>query len=92
MGACVGGGGGGGAGWEPNSYGYHADDGHSFCQSGSGRQFGPTFTTGDVVGCGYNTIDNCIFYTKNEAFVGGCPLSLSPPLSLFVCVCVCVCV
>ncbi|GAA5881478.1 hypothetical protein JCM8547_005208 [Rhodosporidiobolus lusitaniae] len=39
-------------GWEENSYGYHADDGHAFCCQGTGEPFGPTFTTGDVVGCG----------------------------------------
>ncbi|GAA5989930.1 hypothetical protein JCM11641_002814 [Rhodosporidiobolus odoratus] len=39
-------------GWENNSYGYHADDGRAFCCQGTGEPFGPTFTTGDVVGCG----------------------------------------
>lgn len=33
-------------------YGYHADDGRAFCSQGTGEPFGPTFTTGDVVGCG----------------------------------------
>ncbi|GAA5893581.1 hypothetical protein JCM6882_007855 [Rhodosporidiobolus microsporus] len=39
-------------GWEENSYGFHADDGRAFCCQGTGEPFGPTFTTGDVVGCG----------------------------------------
>ncbi|GAA6031488.1 hypothetical protein JCM8097_006480 [Rhodosporidiobolus ruineniae] len=39
-------------GWEENSYGFHADDGRAFCCQGTGERFGPTFTTGDVVGCG----------------------------------------
>ncbi|GAA5823350.1 hypothetical protein JCM11251_007575 [Rhodosporidiobolus azoricus] len=39
-------------GWEDNSYGFHADDGRAFCCQGTGEPFGPTFTTGDVVGCG----------------------------------------
>lgn len=47
-------------GWEPRSYGYHGDDGHAFHGSGTGRPFGPGFTTGDVVGAlldrGLNTI------------------------------------
>ncbi|CAF2562292.1 unnamed protein product [Rotaria sp. Silwood2] len=38
-------------GWDKGSYGYHGDDGHSFCSSGSGIAYGPTFTTGDFVGC-----------------------------------------
>jgi hypothetical protein len=38
--------------WLPGfrSYGYHADDGRVFAQSGIGRKWGPTFTTGDVIG------------------------------------------
>jgi len=57
-------------GWETNSYGYHADDGNSFCQSGSGKAYGPTFSTGDIVGCGYNFIDNTVFFTKNGFHLG----------------------
>ena len=37
-------------GWDKHSYGYHGDDGHSFCSSGQGQAYGPTFTTGDVIG------------------------------------------
>ena len=37
-------------GWDKHSYGYHGDDGHSFCSSGQGQKYGPTFTTGDVIG------------------------------------------
>ncbi|GAA5846959.1 hypothetical protein JCM9279_006967 [Rhodotorula babjevae] len=39
-------------GWEDKSYGYHADDGRAFCSQGNGEEFGPTFSTGDTVGCG----------------------------------------
>ncbi|GAA5941566.1 uncharacterized protein JCM15063_001623 [Sporobolomyces koalae] len=44
-------------GWESLSYGYHADDGRAFCSQGTGETFGPTFTTGDVVGCGIDWTD-----------------------------------
>jgi len=57
-------------GWEKHSYGYHADDGCIFNASGSGDNYGPTFTTGDVVGCGYNMVDRTIFFTKNGVNLG----------------------
>ncbi|KAK4052488.1 hypothetical protein OIV83_002290 [Microbotryomycetes sp. JL201] len=44
-------------GWEDNSWGYHGDDGRAFCCLGTGESFGPTFTTGDVIGCGIDWTD-----------------------------------
>ena len=57
-------------GWDPNSYGYHGDDGNSFCCSGIGQEYGPKFTTGDVVGCCLNRIDGTCFFTKNGHYLG----------------------
>lgn len=57
-------------GWEKNSYGYHADDGCVFSSSATGQSYGPTFTTGDVVGCGLNLILRSIFFTKNGINLG----------------------
>ncbi|XP_065516996.1 ran-binding protein 10-like [Lathamus discolor] len=62
-------------GWDKHSYGYHGDDGHSFCSSGTGQPYGPTFTTGDVIGCCVNLINNTCFYTKN-----GHSLAIQPVL------------
>ncbi|VEN44987.1 unnamed protein product [Callosobruchus maculatus] len=67
-------------GWEKQSYGYHGDDGHSFCSSGTGQPYGPTFTTGDVIGCGVNLIDNTCFYTKNGHHLGTAFTDLPPNL------------
>ncbi|XP_028391948.1 uncharacterized protein LOC114516621 [Dendronephthya gigantea] len=73
-------------GWEKMSYGYHGDDGNSFSSSGTGKPYGPTFTTGDVIGCGVNMIDNTAFYTKNGIKLGTAftdlPAKLYPSVGL----------
>lgn len=57
-------------GWTRESYGYHADDGNTFSGDGRGNPFGPTFTTGDVIGCGYNIVEGKCFFTKNGLNLG----------------------
>lgn len=58
-------------GWESSSWGYHGDDGRKFCSLGTGETFGPTFTTGDVIGCGIDwTGEGRAFFTKNGDFIG----------------------
>ncbi|PHH70867.1 hypothetical protein CDD80_5676 [Ophiocordyceps camponoti-rufipedis] len=52
-------------GWEPDSWGYHGDDGRCFFGQNSGKSYGPTFNAGDVVGCGVNFRDKSAFFTKN---------------------------
>uniref|UniRef100_A0A8C8H986 Ran-binding protein 10 n=1 Tax=Oncorhynchus tshawytscha TaxID=74940 RepID=A0A8C8H986_ONCTS len=66
--------------WDKHSYGYHGDDGHSFCSSGTGQPYGPTFTTGDVIGCCVNLINNTCFYTKNGISLGVAFTDLPPNL------------
>uniref|UniRef100_A0A914LPU9 Uncharacterized protein n=3 Tax=Meloidogyne TaxID=189290 RepID=A0A914LPU9_MELIC len=57
-------------GWDPISYGYHGDDGNFFSSSGKGVEYGPTFTTGDVIGCGLNFVTRQLFFTKNGQHLG----------------------
>jgi len=57
-------------GWEPEPWEYHSDDGHSFCSHSSGKPYGPTFSTGDVIGCGVNFVESTAFFTKNGINLG----------------------
>lgn len=59
-------------GTEQNSYGFHGSDGMKYHNNepGHGKAYGPTFTTGDVVGCGLNFADNSCFFTKNGHHLG----------------------
>lgn len=53
-------------GWNKFSVGYHSDDGHKFCDDATGGQpFGPSWTVGDTVGCGYCPHTGKVFFTKN---------------------------
>ncbi|RDB28553.1 Ran-binding protein 9 [Hypsizygus marmoreus] len=57
-------------GWETNSWGYHGDDGCSFAAEKSGTQYGPTFGTGDIIGCGIDFTTYRAFFTKNGTLIG----------------------
>eukprot|EP00002_Diphylleia_rotans_P000519 TRINITY_DN10279_c0_g1_i1.p1 TRINITY_DN10279_c0_g1~~TRINITY_DN10279_c0_g1_i1.p1 ORF type:complete len:412 (-),score=72.90 TRINITY_DN10279_c0_g1_i1:148-1383(-) len=57
-------------GWDPNSYGYHGDDGKKFTGTGRGEPYGPTYSTGDIIGCGFIYRKRQIFFTKNGRFLG----------------------
>ena len=58
-------------GWEPDSWAYHGDDGHTFCCQSLGKRFSDTFgTQGDVVGCGVNFTNMTAFYTLKGRLLG----------------------
>ena len=52
-------------GWETHSWGYHGDDGKMFSGEHAGRNYGPTFSANDVVGCGINFNTGHAFFTMN---------------------------
>lgn len=56
--------------WEPNTYGYHGDDGRKYSHPignsrsvNQGTEYGPTYTSGDTVGAGLNLETQEIFFT-----------------------------
>jgi Ran-binding protein 9/10 len=57
-------------GWEPHSYGYHGDDGHVFSGRGTGRAYGPMYTTGDWLGIILNRVERTISFTKKGYDLG----------------------
>jgi SPRY domain len=46
--------------------------------------FGPTFTSGDVIGCGYNNITREIFFTKNGLYIGAAFTDIDPALAIML--------
>jgi hypothetical protein len=58
-------------GWEPNSWGYHGDDGkiHTAQQAHqtgqTGKNYKEPFHGGDTIGCGINFRTGTCFFTKN---------------------------
>eukprot|EP00917_Polyrhabdina_sp_WS-2016_P014429 GHVP01031543.1.p1 GENE.GHVP01031543.1~~GHVP01031543.1.p1 ORF type:complete len:406 (+),score=87.75 GHVP01031543.1:2000-3217(+) len=58
-------------GWEPDSYGYHGDDGMVFgFDGGKETEYSTTFTEGDTIGCGICLLTNEVFFTKNSVYLG----------------------
>ncbi|KAI9580604.1 hypothetical protein GQX74_011274 [Glossina fuscipes] len=57
-------------GCDKESYGYHGAEGNSFSSAGHAQSYGPTFTTGDIIGCCINFVNNTCFYTKNGIDLG----------------------
>lgn len=67
-------------GWEPNSYGYHGDDGFLYRGHGKGETFGPKYSAGDTVGAGVNYASQEFFFTKNGEVVGTVAKDVKGPL------------
>lgn len=57
-------------GWENESWGYHGDDGKAYGGHNTGRPYGPTFSMGDIIGCGVNFRERVAFFTKNGVKLG----------------------
>ncbi|KAI8576371.1 hypothetical protein K450DRAFT_192816 [Umbelopsis ramanniana AG] len=73
-------------GWEVSSYGLHANDGNCYNGVPKGKSYGPTFSTGDVVGCGINFSSKNAFFTKNGVYMGTAFSNVNPAVPLYPCV------
>eukprot|EP01133_Synstelium_polycarpum_P016658 gene16658-19795_t len=56
-------------GFTQGSYGY-SGDGKLYLGSSEGKNYGPSFVSGDVVGCGYDSSTKSLFFTKNGTYLG----------------------
>ncbi|KAK0635572.1 hypothetical protein B0T17DRAFT_587040 [Bombardia bombarda] len=57
-------------GWEPESWGYHGDDGHCFAAQNVGKSYGPKFGPKDTIGCLINFRLGHALFTKNGDELG----------------------
>ncbi|RIA99909.1 concanavalin A-like lectin/glucanase domain-containing protein, partial [Gigaspora rosea] len=57
-------------GFDHGSWGYHGNNGQLYCFPGRGNPYGPSFSTGDTIGCCLNFKNNTAFYTKNGINLG----------------------
>ncbi|KAI9315253.1 concanavalin A-like lectin/glucanase domain-containing protein [Dichotomocladium elegans] len=73
-------------GWDRYSWGYHGDDGKTFDEHGQGQEYGPKFTTGDVIGCGMDIAHGRAFYTKNGVYLGIAFTTINTSIALYPCV------
>lgn len=71
-------------GWDRHSWGFHSDDGGIYHHSGRQlSQFGPSFSCGDIIGCGVDYRDHSIFYTINGKYLGKAFKDVQPGIEFF---------
>jgi hypothetical protein len=56
-------------GWTVGDVGYHGDDGRVHCESEM-VNYAETYSTGDIIGCGFNIGGCSVYFTKNSRWLG----------------------
>ncbi|KAI8993611.1 hypothetical protein BDB01DRAFT_776897, partial [Pilobolus umbonatus] len=56
--------------WVDQTWGYYAEDGHICSDLGTSKPYGPKYSAGDVIGCGFDFRDMSAFFTKNGIYLG----------------------
>ncbi|WOO82818.1 Ran-binding protein 10 [Vanrija pseudolonga] len=57
-------------GWDQGSWGWHGDDGKTFEGAGTGTDFSPAWSLGDILGCGVDYTTGRAFFTRNGELLG----------------------
>lgn len=57
-------------GCDSHSYGYHGQSGQLYQHAGHGINYGPTYSSGDIIGCGVHFATKSAFFTKNGVPLG----------------------
>ncbi|KAM7221104.1 hypothetical protein V8F06_003489 [Rhypophila decipiens] len=52
-------------GWEPESWGFHSDDGNIFAAQSNGKPYSDKFGPGDTIGCLLNFREGVALFTRN---------------------------
>ncbi|KAJ1655217.1 Protein ssh4 [Dispira simplex] len=68
-------------GWDPESIGYHSDDGRKYHNDpNGGKDYGPTYTQGDVITVQYTRTSGSVQFFKNGQRLGPAVYQLTCPL------------
>jgi hypothetical protein len=73
-------------GCDSHSYGYHGQSGQKYQHAGHGTNYGPSFSSGDIIGCGINFATKSAFFTKNGISLGSAFESIDFTELLYPCI------
>jgi hypothetical protein len=57
-------------GMDTDSLGYSGEEGKKYQSGNKGEAYGPSFSVGDIIGCGYDYRNQEVFFTLNGRYLG----------------------